>query len=77
MTLADLVEDLADLRFGDDQRRAHRDGIARRAEHQTVLVERTFQRLEAALADGVGPAGEIDADGQANRADIEHVRAVP
>ncbi len=36
-------------------------------------MERHLHRLEAALADGVGPAGEIDADREADRADVEHV----
>ena len=60
--------------LGDDQRRAHGERVADGAEHDAVLVEAAFQRLEAALADGVGLAGEIDADGQADRADVEHVR---
>src|ERR1017187_7586015 len=62
--LCDLVEDLADLGLADDQRRAERQRIADRAQHQTVVVKRRVQRFIAALAHAVGLAREIDADGR-------------
>src|SRR5665647_406956 len=72
--LGDLVEDFADLRFGDDQRRAHGDGVAGNAEHDAVVVEAVFERLVAAQANSIRLAGEIDAGHQTDSADIEHVR---
>src|SRR5438270_6329567 len=37
--LLDLLEDLADLVFRNDQRRGKRDGVAGDTEHQPVFVE--------------------------------------
>ena len=48
--------------------------LADAADHQVVFVEGQFHRLIAALADSVGFAGEIDADGKPDGADVEHVR---
>src|SRR5678815_3362 len=70
--LADLLEDLADLVLGDDQRRRERDGVAGNAEHQAVLVEGAFHRVIGALAIGVGARREIDRRHEAERTDIEH-----
>src|SRR5215510_9567060 len=70
--LAHLLEDLADLAFADDQRRRHRNRIADDAEHDALVVEAALHRLVAALADAVGPRGQVDAGGQADAADVEH-----
>ena len=40
----------------------------------SLVVEAALHRVIAALADGVGPRGEIDAGGQPDAADVEHVR---
>src|SRR5690242_8922564 len=71
---AELVEYLADLAFAHDQWRAERERIAHGAEHDVVLEETEIERVHAAFAGGVGPACEIDTDGEADRADVEHVR---
>src|SRR4029079_1342903 len=71
---AKLVEHLVDLTLAHDQWRAERQRIADGAEHDVVLEETEIERIHPTLADGVGPACEIDADGKADRADIEHVR---
>ena len=43
----DLVEDLADLAFADDQRRRHGERVADDAEHDVVVVEAALHRLTA------------------------------
>src|SRR4249919_1967489 len=72
--VAELVEHFPDLAFAHDQWRAERERIADGTEHDIVLEKAEIERVHAALADSVGPACEIDADGEADRADIEHVR---
>src|SRR5665213_2086726 len=71
--LGQLVEHLADLTLRHNQRRAHSQRIADRAEHDAMLEEAEIERLHAAFADAVGLAGEIDADREADRANVEHV----
>src|SRR6185436_20285265 len=70
--LADLFEDFPDLALAHDQRRRHRNGVADDAEHDAFIVEAALHRLVAALADAVGPRGEVDAGGEAHATDIEH-----
>src|SRR4249919_4121910 len=62
--VCELVEYLADLTFTHNQRRAERQRIADGTEHDIVFKEAQFERLHAALADRIGLAGEINADGQ-------------
>src|ERR1041384_1562564 len=57
---AELVEHFADLTFTHDQGRAERECIPDGTEHDVVLEEAEIKRVHAALADGVGPACEID-----------------
>src|SRR5262245_35545927 len=71
---AELVEDLADLAFAHDQWRAERERIADGAEHHVVLEEAEVERVHASLAHGIGPAGQVDADREADGTNVEHVR---
>src|SRR5262245_25842081 len=74
--VAELVEYLADLTFTHNQWWAERQCIADGAEQDVLLEEAKLERVHAAFADGVGLAGEIDADHKADRADVQHVRQV-
>src|SRR5262245_53825339 len=59
----ELVEHLFDLDFAHDQRRTERQRVADSSEHEIMFKVTRFKRFQAALADGIGFAGEIDADG--------------
>src|SRR6185312_6561734 len=71
---AELVEYLANLAFAHDQWRAERECIADGAEHDIVLEEAEVERVHATLANGVGPACQVDSNRETDGADIEHVR---
>src|SRR6516165_7906515 len=72
--LADLLHDLADLVFADDQRRRQRQRVAGDPQHQVVVVEGVRHGVVTALADQVGRSRcKVDARGQADGADVEHV----
>src|SRR5262245_47501620 len=71
---AELVEYFPDLGLAHDQRWAQRERVADGAERDVVLEKAEIERVHAALSDGVGPARQIDTDGEAHRADIEHIR---
>ena len=77
MTLPTLSKISPICAFAHDQRRRHRNRIADDAEHDALVVEAALHRLEAALADRVGPRREIDAGGEADAADVEHAAAGP
>src|ERR1700726_3667465 len=66
--LGDLLADLADLVFADDQWWGQRQRIAGDAQHQVVVVEGAVQRVEAALAGQVRARREVDARCQADGA---------
>src|SRR5262245_22397405 len=70
----ELVEDFVYLDFAHDQRLTERQCVTDGAEHEIMLKEACFKRFHAALADRIGPAGEVNADGQSNRPDIEDIR---
>src|ERR1700709_2336962 len=71
--LCHLLDDFADLVLGDDQRRRQGQGVAGDAEHQIVVVEGAVEAVEAALARRVRAGREVDAGGQADRADVHHI----
>ena len=47
--------------------------VAGDADHQALVVERLLHGVVGAPADGVGPRREVDAGGEADAADVEHV----
>src|SRR5204862_6533557 len=55
-----LLEDLRNLRLGDDQRRGDGKRVAGHADHEIFFMEGAFHRLIAALAHSAGPRGEVD-----------------
>src|SRR5215471_3746304 len=69
-----LVEHLADLGLRHDQRRAQRQRVAYSTKHEITLEEAEFKRFPPTLSHRVRPAGEVNANRQANRADVEHIR---
>src|SRR3954471_23541377 len=59
--LRHLVDDLADLILGDDQRRRQHQGVAGDAEHQVVVMEGAVEAVKAALARRLRAGCEVDA----------------
>src|SRR5215471_920666 len=70
----ELVEDFIYLDFAHNQRRTEGQCVADGAEHEIMFKEACFKRFHAALADRIGPAREVNADGQPHRPDIEDIR---
>src|SRR6476620_12576896 len=58
----ELVEHFVNLDFAHDQRRTERQRIADSSEHEIMFKEARFKRFQAAIADGIGLAGEVNAD---------------
>src|ERR1700688_259115 len=71
--LGNLVDDLADLVFADDQRRGQRQGIAGDAQHQVVVEKCAVEPVKAPLARKVRTRRQVDAGGQPDGADVQHV----
>src|ERR1700754_1286620 len=71
--LADLVVGLTDLLLGDEQGRRQDQRVADGPQHDVMVVERAVDPGEAALAHLVRQWRQIDAGGETNGADIDHV----
>src|SRR5262245_20167724 len=70
----EVVEYFANLVLAHNQWRTERQRVTNGPKREIALEETQLQRVHAASSDGIGPAGEIDADHQPHGPDVEHVR---